>query len=379
MRSPVTTSTSPSQPADRLTPARIRLARERRGMSRAALAAALEMTAAALLRFETAGAPVGLAKQLSHVVDFPASFFTLPSIAALDAEQARFRAARRATDRQRSAARAIGALGVELYGWITDRFSLPEVNLPDLDGEDPRRAADAVRTLWGRASDVLPNLVQLAEANGVRVLSLPLDTQTVDAFSLWLDDRPYVFLADAKSAERTRFDLAHELGHLVLHSRGHAGPDAETEADRFAAALLMPLETLLPRAGRDPGTPTILRLKRTYGVSAMALARTLHDAGRLSDAAYRQHCIQLAQRGYRHGEPDGLPRQQSRVFAVTLGTPSGRSGTAAAAAADLGLTPIELHGLTFGQAWAPATSSRTTRATGWSEIDDWPRPTLRVV
>ena len=347
-------------------------------MSRAALAATLDVTAATLQRFETGGAPAGRSEQFADVLGFQPSFFTRPALAALDGEQARFRAARRATDRQRIAARAIGAIGVELYGWLTDRFDLPGVNLPDLDGEEPRRAAGAVRSLWGRANDALPNLIQLAEANGVRVLSLPLDTQTVDAFSLWLDDRPYVFLADAKSVERTRFDLAHELGHLVLHSRGHAGPDAEVEADQFAAALLMPLETLLPRAGRDPATPVILRLKKTYGVSAMALARTLHEAGRLSDAAYRQHCIQLAQRGYRHGEPDGMPRQQSRVFAVTLGTPSGRSGTAAAALADLGLTSIELHGLTFGQAWA-RTAGADRSEPARTDLDARPRPALRVV
>jgi len=71
-----------------------------------------------------------------------------------------------------------------------------------MDQQDPESAATALRAVWGRGEEPLPNLIQLGEAFGVRVLSLPTDADTVDAFSLWLNDIPYVFLSTAKTAER---------------------------------------------------------------------------------------------------------------------------------------------------------------------------------
>ncbi|WP_050668176.1 ImmA/IrrE family metallo-endopeptidase [Luteipulveratus halotolerans] len=205
--------------------------------------------------------------------------------------------------------------------------------------------------MWGRGDEPLPNLVQLSEAHGVRVLSLPSGADAVDAFSLWNDERPYVLLSTAKSAERSRFDLAHELGHLVMHSRVAVGADPralEREADEFASALLMPREALAAHAGREPAVPEILRLRSHYRVSAMAMTRRLHDIGRLTDWAYRQDCVHLAQRGFRSGEPGGMARERSRVFDVVFPALD-RAGTVVDACRALGITLRELHGLTLGQ------------------------------
>lgn len=58
-------------------------------------------------------------------------------------------------------------------------------------------------------------MIHLLEAHGVRVLSLTQECREVDAFSLWLQ-QPFVFLNTQKSGEHSRFDAAHELGHLPL-------------------------------------------------------------------------------------------------------------------------------------------------------------------
>jgi Zn-dependent peptidase ImmA (M78 family) len=79
------------------------------------------------------------------------------------------------------------------------------------------------------------------EAHGVRVFLLPVDSASVDAFSVWHQETPFVFLNPMKSGERGRMDAAHKLGHLTLH--GHGVPrsrQVELEADRFASAFLMP-------------------------------------------------------------------------------------------------------------------------------------------
>lgn len=372
-------STSRSKQSDRLDGTRIRLARLTRGLAKTDLARLMDVSTRTIQSFESDGAPVDRISALSGALRYPEHFFLRPALEPLDEEQAWFRARRRATAAQRAAARADGAIAIELYEWVANRFRLPEVRLLDLDGEEPSRAAAAVRSAWGLGLEPLPNLIQLAEANGVRVLSLPARSALVDAFSLWYDERPYVFLSTMKTTERSRFDLAHEIGHLVLHSRGHAdGVEAEKQADRFAAAFLMPTESLLPHAGREPAVPQILALRSHYGVSAFAMTHRLHVLERLSDWAYRQDCVQLTQRGYRAGEPGGLPRERSRVFAVALEALKSKGIGAAEIAAELGLDVRTVHDLMFGQP-VVMISHRPDGPDSDLSVDQPEKPRLRIV
>lgn len=374
------TSSSTSQRAEpRLNPSRIRLARERQGISKTALSAILGVTTRNLQTYETNGAPASRAQDLARVLHVAPEFFSRPDLAAVCAEQGFFRARRRATAAQLGSARAAASIGAELYDWIASRFVLPPVVVPDLDEQEPESAAAALRAVWGRGEQPLPNLVQLSEAHGVRVMSLPTDAETVDAFSLWLDDVPYVFLATTKTAERSRFDLAHELGHLTMHSRTpvHAGSDGvtgrrlEQEADTFASALLMPRRDLLAHVGREPAVPQILRVRNYYKVSAMATTRRLYDIGRLTDWSYRQNCVQLTQRGFRTGEPGGISRERSHVFTTVFASLREHGTGTGEVCRELGIAPHELHALTFGQ--APVAISGDGQGTAF------PRPALRVV
>lgn len=97
----------------------------------------------------------------------------------------------------------------------------------------------------------MPNVVHQPEAHVVRVFSLSRDCPEVDAFSFWDRGVPFVLLSTEKTAERGRFDAAHELGHSVLHGEEQMphGPQAEAEAHRFAAAFLMPRADVLAHAG----------------------------------------------------------------------------------------------------------------------------------
>jgi Zn-dependent peptidase ImmA (M78 family) len=71
------------------------------------------------------------------------------------------------------------------------------------------------------------------ESKGVRVFSLAANTVKVNAYALWKDEKPFVFLNTFKSTESSRFDAAHELGHLVLHQDGSVtGREAEDQVKR---------------------------------------------------------------------------------------------------------------------------------------------------
>ena len=350
---------SPAKPF--LNPERIQVARMRRGLTKVELAQRLAVTPRTVTKYETHGAPASAAAEIASAVEFPASYFHREAAPTLCADEVRFRAARRATARQRDSAVAAGVAGIEIDQWISQRFVRP-LDLPTFDGVGARTAASTLRAMWGLGTKPLPNLVQLAESRGVRVYTLPPFADVVDAFSIWRDDVPYVFLARRKTPERIRFDVAHEIGHLVLHSNEPGETtEQEREADAFASEFLMPEAGLDEYVRYNATVPELLQIREYFKVSVMALAYAAHRASRLSDWTYRQACITLSQHGFRSGEPGGMANyEMSRVFPSVFGSPS---VSAAAIAHDLGIPVSDVHALTFGAELRVAQDTEVTAAT----------------
>jgi Zn-dependent peptidase ImmA (M78 family) len=150
----------------------------------------------------------------------------------------------------------------------------------------------------------------------VGVFSLSEDTKSVDAFSCWRNAVPFAFLNTFKSAERSRFDAAHELGHLVMH--GHGAPQdskqAESEADRFASEFLMPSDDVLSRIRYITSVTDLICAKKRWGVSVAALNYRLHKLDVVSDWQNRNLNIEISRRGYRKDEPEGLEREISVLW-----------------------------------------------------------------
>ncbi|MFE3222903.1 ImmA/IrrE family metallo-endopeptidase [Nocardia sp. NPDC059228] len=333
-------------------------------MTKAELARQLSVIPRTVARYEAGEAPRGLANALSGVLGFPASYFERPEAPIFDSSEVRFRAARRASARERDAAVAAGISGVEIDGWISQRFVLPEVGLPSLAGNSPQIAAQLLRGVWGLGTKALPNLVQLCESRGVRVYSLPPFADAVDAYSMWRSGTPYVFLARRKSPERIRFDLAHEIGHLVLHDSEPCETAAlEREADAFASEFLVPAASIIEYLPSNPLVADILDVRSQFKVSAMALAMAAQKAGWLSDWNYRQICIELSTRGFRSSEPGGMPNyEMSRVFPQVLNRPDSKVN-ARTIASELDLPVSDVHALTFGVELRTAQDTEVTSDT----------------
>ncbi len=213
-------------------PSRLDLARRRRGLTKTVLAeragiSTRILTAYAMLEKDPSAETVA---QLSQVLSFPTSFFYGGDVDEPPVDASSFRALTRLTARQRDQALGSGAVALLFSDWIASRFELPEQSVPTYKAVDAETAADAVRREWGLGSRPIKNMVHQLEAHGVRVFSLSEDCREVDAYSFWRASTPYVFLNTLKSAERSRMDAAHELGHLVMHSLGGPrGRDAERE------------------------------------------------------------------------------------------------------------------------------------------------------
>jgi len=336
---------------------RLSLARKRRRLTGKGLAAAAGVSAVTVSRIENNGnepddETIG---RLASALGYPVGFFFSDDPDELDTTAVSFRSLSKMSAKERDASIAAGCLGLELSDWVEGAFNLPATNLIDLSHEpDPEAAARAVRHFWGLGEKPVGDMLGLLEVHGVRVFSLSEATASVDAFSFWRDDRPFVFLNNFKSAERSIHDAAHELCHLVMHR--HAGPQpsrsAEREANQFASAFLMPANDVRSRMPHFITVDIIIKAKARWRVSAMAMAYRLHSLGLLTEWQYKSACIELGRRGFRTGEPGGIERETSKVWHKVLSQLWSERTTKRDIAASLNLPMDELEGLIWGLAGA---------------------------
>ena len=210
-------------------------------------------------------------------------------------------------------------------------------------------AARTLRQEWALGERPISNIIHLLESKGVRILSLAENSKRVNAFSLWRAEKPYVFLNTMKSAESSRYDAAHELGHLVLHQDGKpTGRDAEEQANRFAAAFLMPQADVLAVLPKVHYLAQIVEAKKRWKVSVAALNYRLHRLGITSDWKYRDFCIQIAENRYNVTEPFEMEREKSVVWQKVMKTLWAEKTTQREIAAQLNLPESEVTALIYG-------------------------------
>ena len=358
MRGNPSSSTLLTKPYETLTaqfnPDRFDLARRRRGLTKRAIAEALGLSARSLTRYlkgESEPEP-STVERMGSVLDFPVGFFYGPTLDEIAPQGPSFRALSRMTSRQRDQALAAGAFGAFLSDWIDTHFGLPEPNIPQYEGAEPEAAAMSVRKFWGLGERPVRNMIHLLELHGVRVFALADDTHVVDAYSFWRSTTPFVFLNTTKrhSAERGRMDAAHELGHLVLHSRGGSqrSREAEQEAQQFGAAFLMPRASVLARMRRGSTLPQIIEGKRHWKVSATNLTYRLRQLNLLTKHQYTSAFIEMSQLGYRTTEPETISRETSQVLERIFDRLRSRDTTVARVADEMCLHPQELGKLLLG-------------------------------
>lgn len=341
------------------TPSRLTLARNRRGLTKKRLAELIDVSTRSVTGFEAGDlAPKpGTLVKISQVLKFPPSFFEAEDLPELSSEAVSFRALSKMEASQRHAALAAGGIAFGLHDWISNRFKLPLPKVPKLGpGVDPETAAQVVRAEWSLGAKPIPNLLHLLEARGVRVFSVTQDCRELDAYSLWRGDLPFIFFNTQKSGEHSRFDAAHELGHLVLHWHHDLpqGREAEQEANRFAAAFLMPAESILAKAPKNPSLKQLVRAKRPWKVSVAALTHRLHQLKVLSDWHYRMLWIEIGDKGYRTDEPEPrINRETSQVLNKVFAALRKEGCTKADIARDLYVYPEDLDTLVFGLAMLP--------------------------
>jgi Zn-dependent peptidase ImmA (M78 family)/transcriptional regulator with XRE-family HTH domain len=321
---------------------RLRLARQLNGLRKAQLAERIDLSAAAVGQYEAGVArpsPATLAK-LSFQLGFPVEFFAAQGdpVDDLEISTTFFRSLRRTTQMQREQAVAHAAFVALIVRDLERRVRLPQVDLPeghtldpDSDPVEAESAAAAVREAWGLGLNPIEHVVHTLERHGIIVFRLATENKNVDAFSRFFAGRPVVALGSDKSVrERSRFDAAHELGHLVMHPDPEpASQPLERQAHRFAAALLLPRDAVideLPRKRVD--WVELIRLKRKWGVSLAALLYRARQLGTMSNTGYESAMKMMSRKGWRRREPGdvGVPEEpallpQAMQLLADHGTP----------------------------------------------------------
>ncbi len=324
-------------------PQRLTLARWAAGTTKRQLAARLEISPASITQYES-GNTMPRAQTVAGmalVLGVPAKYFEHDPRRRRPFAGSRsfFRSLRASPQWERDQADARAEHVFDLVSYLERRLRLPAVDVPEhpeFFAEAGRReledVAAQVRGRWNLPPGPVGHVVRLLEAHGIIVARLRSDGPRVDAFSRWFETRPLVILWDGKGDKaRSRFDAAHELGHLVMHHEAQPGDrELERQAHAFAAAFLMPadqiVDTLPRRTPRANDWERLFDLRRRWGVSVAALLYRARELGTLPEAGFRRSIIRLGEMGLRHddgaslGEPE-QPALLGRALAALLRGP----------------------------------------------------------
>ena len=318
--------------------------RRARGMTQATLADSAAVTQAALSRYEndlrdpsrhTLGS---LATALGVTPEFLQTAGRIQGAFMVDAHMRRRRTAKPTVWRRLEARLNVYRMHLGLL--MREVEIEPVLALPVFDPLEyaPEDAARLVRMQWRMPSGPIRDLTGWLEAAGCVVVAEDFGSMTgggrVDGLSQWAADSPVMLVNDRAPTDRLRLTLAHELGHVCLHS-DQLGGDAEDEANAFAAEFLMPGD-LIRSELRNLSLGKLHGLKRYWGVSMQALIERAHRLGTLSAHQRTSLYKALSSRGWRTKEPlsEELPPERPRLV-ERLGQ----------ALVDRGLSPEEVAAL----------------------------------
>lgn len=299
---------------------RIKAAQHLRGFTLSETAEALDIPLATYKKYLKGERtlPANFWKNLAKIFNVPNSFFYEKSLTDFEISEVNFRARARIKASHSNSVVQYVNMAELISKYFSRRISnLPKFNIIDDYNIDPcsedaaEIAALRVRSEWGQGVQPIKNIISLMELKGIKVFSLPLNVREVDALSISLDGQPFVLLDTFKSAERTRFDAAHELAHIFLHIYDQKNPKEEidykkreSEADRFASCFLMPTESFLKLAPKSLSIDNMIKYKKFWRVSLQAINYKSHKLSLISDWIYRSNCMKINSMGFHKNEPE---------------------------------------------------------------------------
>jgi Zn-dependent peptidase ImmA (M78 family)/transcriptional regulator with XRE-family HTH domain len=307
------------------------MARDSRELTQAGLADLMKIGQGTLSKYETGllEPPPDVVRDFADVLSYPKAFF-FQSEQAYGFPPFHFRKRKKLSSK--SLNRIIAEMNIRrmhvkrlVHSYERDSTGfIPEIDLDEYQGISKRRPsvediAQHVREAWKVPRGPIDNMVSLIERNGGIVIPCAFGSDLIDAMSQRIDGMPVLFFVNKSApADRIRFTLAHELGHMVLHTLSLSEDDAmEDEADAFAGAFLVPADEFRPQLRRFD-LPHIANLKGFWKISMQALAMRADRLGLITPHQKKMFFMDIGRLGYRKSEPNEPPAESPEAIAKMI-------------------------------------------------------------
>lgn len=184
--------------------------------------------------------------------------------------------------------------------------------------EEAELLAFELRDKWNLGIDPIPNMTELLEEKGIKVLIIELPHKVSGLTCLVKREKPkepvpVIVVNSEMNLERRRFTLAHELAHRLIDEKSKV--DHEKASDVFGGSFLVHAEHLRKEIGSHRKVisyPELIQLKRLYRVSGAAMIMRLKQAGIISDAAV-SYAFQTFASSWRREEPKPLEPEDVKI------------------------------------------------------------------
>lgn len=317
---------------------RLKNARLLRGMTLTDLAAETKLSKQALSQYEngTIKPEIGNLFALGKSLDFPIDYFSSEYKYRISTETTYFRSLMSTSKKDRLAQRVRIEFIAQIYEALYDYVSFPHLNLPKVDftggnegysyeaineAVELETIAQHIRQYWKLDSGPIKDFRYTLEANGIVVTCTDPMAQKIDAFSqrTLINDGEVFFIVISKknqSLARARFDMAHELAHILLHPWSEDLESIpkeefkarERQANILASSLLMPRDTFGFDVSHYPtNLEYYIHLKGKWNVSIQAMVYRTHQLGVITTSQYQYLMRQISKNGWREKEPGDQP------------------------------------------------------------------------
>jgi len=299
-------------------PERLREARMARGITISEMAEAIDVSRQAISQYELGHVqPSGIVlAKIIELLKLPLAYFLEP----MEPQHAPtgvtfFRSLASTTKRTRESITIRSQWIEKVYLYLQEFVNFPNVDIPcfsngkELEDDEIEEIALAIRKEWGLGLGPISNVILLLEKHGFIVARGEFGSLKTDACSQWRGERPFIFLGSDKGiAVRSRFDSFHESAHSILHmgidevqfNDSKTLKRLENEANKFAAAFLLPRDTFCQEV-MSSSINHFITLKRRWKVSIAAMIYRCQELDILTDNQVLYLRKQLSK--YRKKEP----------------------------------------------------------------------------
>lgn len=274
---------------------------------------------------------------LARVLEFPYEFFMREDKCMIATDNTYFRSQASATKKDRLAQSLKLEYVAKMYEVLLEYVDFPSIDLPRIEfpsAEDSfeydsdevlkeiETIADELRKIWKLGRGPIKNLQYTLEEHGIIVTGFRTVNQKIDAFSqrVRVPGGEYMYIIalalGSKPTQRLRFDMAHELGHILLHPWGEETDDLskdefngrEKQANMFASALLLPRDSF----GEDIALyATDLEyykyLKKKWNMSMQAMMYRARQLNIITANQFQYMMRRVSKNGWRTKEPGDVP------------------------------------------------------------------------